>query len=132
MNEKKKYPDTSVLIFGAGGRQALAICRGFYQLGCKVVVYCAKKTDTGYLTRFSSTKILYNKNNQDSFFDYGLKLIKKGGFDLVVPLGDPAATYLSQHKKELEPYAKVAVNDWPVFQKSKGFPIRWLSSPERV
>lgn len=115
--EVKKY-NNSVLIFGAGGRQALPMCRGFYNLGCKVTVYCNSKIDTGYLTRFSNAKLLYDKNNSqnEDFFNYGLRIIKTGSYDLIVPLGDAAATFLSKHKDEVEKYAKVAVNDWNVFQ----------------
>ena len=78
--EFTKYNNVSVLIFGAGGRQALPICRGFYNLGCKVTVYCMSKIDTGFLTRFSKAKILYDKNNSENedFFSYGLKIIKSG------------------------------------------------------
>ena len=116
MNEKKQYPEVSVLVFGAGGRQALPICRGFFQLGCKVTAYCSKRTDTGYLTRFATRKLLYDRKSGESFYDQGLRIIKEGGYDLVVPLGDATASFLSQHKSEIEQYAKIAVNDWPVFQ----------------
>ena len=104
MNDKSdKFKNITVLIFGAGGRQALPICRGFYNLGCKVTVYCHSKLDTGYLTRFSHFKIVYNKKNEnhDDFLNYGYNLIKTGKYKLVVPLGDVTATFLSQHKEEL-------------------------------
>lgn len=119
MKQKDKlYEGISVLIFGAGGRQALPMCRGFYNLGCKVTVYCHSKLDTGYLTRFTNAKILYDKRNKENedFLNYGLRFIKSGAFDLVVPLGDHTATFLSQHKEDLKQYAKIAVNDWDVFQ----------------
>lgn len=112
------YKNVSVLIFGAGGRQALPMCRGFYNLGCKVTVYCRRRIDTGYLTRFSSSKIVYDEKNKygEEYYDYGVRVIKEGSFDLVVPLGDATATFLSKNKKELSKYAKIAVNDWEVFQ----------------
>ena len=116
---EKKYSDVSVLIFGAGGRQALPVCRGFYKLGCKVTVYCSHKYDTGYMTRFKHDRILFDENNKysEDFMEYGARQIKTGKFDLVVPLGDHTAMFLSQNKKELEKYAKIAVNDWEVFSK---------------
>ena len=119
MKDMKKYSEVSVLIFGAGGRQALPMCRGFYKLGCHVTVYCPHKTDTGYMTRFKHDKILFDEKNPygEDFLDYGLRQIKSGKFDLVVPLGDNTAMYLSQHKDEVRDKAKIAVNDWDIFSK---------------
>ena len=117
-HNEKRYENVSVLMYGAGGRQTLAMCRGFCKLGCKVTVYCYSKLDTGYLTRFSDKKILYDKNNKENedFLNYGLRFIRSGKFDLVVPLGDVTANFLSQHKNELKKHAKIAVNDWDVFK----------------
>lgn len=115
---KNQFNNVSVLLFGAGGRQGLAMCRGFYNLGCRVTVYCHDKLDTGYLTRFSNSKILYKKDNEhnEDFLHYGLRLVKSGKYDLVVPLGDVTANFLSQRKVELKKYAKIAVNDWDIFK----------------
>lgn len=112
------YSNISVFLFGAGGRQGLAMCRGFYKLGCKVTAYCRNKYDTGYLTRFSASKILYDKNNMynEDFLHYGLREIKSGKYDLVVPLGDETADFLSQNKNDAIKYAKIAVNDWNIFK----------------
>ena len=117
-HKEMKYDNISVLLFGVAGRQGLAMCRGFYKLGCKVTVYCRGKLDTGYLTRFANYKILYNGDNHynEDFLNYGLRLIKNGKYDLVVPLSDATATFLSQHKIELKRFAKIAVNDWEIFE----------------
>ena len=114
-----KYNNISVLIFGAGGRQTLPMCRGFYKLGCRVTVYCSHKMDTGYMTRFKHKKILFDKSkaNGEDFYTFGARLIKTGDYDLVVPMGDKTAMFLSQNKEEFSKYAKIAVNDWDVFSK---------------
>ncbi len=114
----KKYLDVTVLVFDCGGRQAPSVCKGFYQLGCRVVAYCKSRFDTGYLTRFVSKKILYKEvgASGETFYQYGIRVIKEGKYDLVVPLGDNGALFLSQHKSELSQYAKIAVNDWEIFQ----------------
>ena len=116
MSEKKsKY---KVLIYGAGGRQTLPICRGFFEIGCEVTVYCGSRLGTGYLTRFAHKKILYDKKNKGGvgFYEYGETFIKSGEYDIVVPLGDEGATYLSVNKKRLEKYCHIAVNDNEIFQ----------------
>lgn len=112
-----KYKHITVLIFGASGRQTLPVCKGFFLLGCRVVVYCHSKLDTGYLTRYSTEKILFGdvKMGEENFCECGERLIRQGCYDLVVPLGDATAKFLAQRKNELKSFAKIAVNDWPVF-----------------
>lgn len=112
------YQNITVFIFGAEGRQALPVIKGFAQLGCKVVSYCSTKYDPGYLTRYSASKILFDKENkeQEDLYAYGARLIRENHYDLVVPLRDRFAIYLSQNKEELSKYSKIAVNDWEVMQ----------------
>ena len=107
-----------VLIFGAGGRQALPVCKGFFDIGCAVTTYCQSQFDTGHLTRYKTKSILYNNKTSGGldFFDYGKKLIVDGNYDLVVPLGDKSATYLANHKKELKDICSIAVNDLEIFR----------------
>ena len=114
----KQYSDYSVFVFGAGGRQTLPICKGFYKLGCSVTTYCYSKLDTGFLTRYKTKRILYKKDNSGDldFFDYGLKLIKTNKYSLVVSVSDMITIYLSRHKSEIENITKVAVNDWDTLQ----------------
>lgn len=112
------YKDISVFIFGAGGRQALPVCKGFYELGCNVICYCKSKLDTGYMTKYHTSTILYQKVKEDDedFNACGERLIKANHYDLVVPMGDTTATFLSQKKSDLKGFSKIAVNDWDIFQ----------------
>ena len=110
------YKSIKVLIYGAGGKQALPMCKGFYKLGCDVTAYCESKLDTGYLTKYKHHAVLYDRQSKESFFEYGLFLIKSRKYDLVVPIGDEGATFLSERKSDLKEYAKIAVNDWEVFK----------------
>ena len=112
------YNNISILIFDSGGRQALPICKGFFEMGCKVTSYCKSVLDTGYLTKYKNNRILFNDKNENGydFYEFGLQLIKSGKFDLVVPMSDPSAIFLSKHKKDLERHSKIAVNDWEKVQ----------------
>lgn len=104
-----------VLIFQAEGRQALPVCKGFYDLGCHVTVYCMSKLSTGYLTRYSDKKIVF-QGSKEEFFNRGMDLIETREFDLVVPLSDEGALFLSKNKTYLEKYARIAVNDYRTIQ----------------
>ncbi|MBQ2633779.1 MAG: ATP-grasp domain-containing protein [Oscillospiraceae bacterium] len=115
---QKKYKGISVLIFGTDGRQALPVIKGFAQVGCKVTVFGASKLDPGFVTRYTTSRILYQKVKKEgeSFNDCGERLIRENHFDLVVPLRDRTAIFLSERKQELSSYAKIAVNDWDVMR----------------
>lgn len=112
------YSAYSVFVFGAGGRQALPVCKGFYELGCRVVNYCFKPYDTGALTKYRSERIVFDSETAGGldFFAYGMKLIQTGAYSLVVPLSDLCAVYLSQHKGDIPAATKVAVNDWDILR----------------
>ncbi len=112
------YKGISIFILGAGGRQALPVCKGFFEIGCRVICYCRAKLDTGYMTKYATKKILYEdvKLGNEEFYECGERLIRQNKYDLVVPLGDNAARYLSERKKELSAFSKIAVNDWDTFQ----------------
>lgn len=113
-----KYKGKTVLIFGASGRQAVPVIKGFYDLGCHVTAYCASKKAPGYLTRYAETKIVFDTENPEKlgYYEYGVKLIKENKYDVVVPVKDRAAIYLSKRKPELEKYSKLAVNYWEEMQ----------------
>lgn len=112
------YSQYTVFIFGAGGRQVLPVCKGFCEIGCRVINYCYSSLDTGALTKYKAEKIVYNKSKADDtgFFGYGLRLIKENKYSLVVPMSDQGAIFLSKHKDDIPRSTRVAVNDWDVFQ----------------
>ena len=112
------FSQYTVFIFGAGGRQTLPVCKGFYEIGCRVVNYCASALDTGALTRYKSEKIVYDREKAGGlgFFEYGMQLIRENGYSLVVPVSDMGAVYLSNHKAELPSSTRAAVNDASVFR----------------
>ena len=114
----QKYKGISVLIFGTDGRQALPVIKGFAQIGCRVTVFGASKLDPGFATKYASVRLLYDKvkKHGESFFACGERVIRENHFDLVVPLRDHAAIFLSKRKQELSKFARIAVNDWNVMR----------------
>lgn len=112
------YQNIKVLIFAANGRQALPVCKGFFLIGCQVFCYCKNKSDTGNLTKYHTKTFFYEeyKNEKEDFFTCGERLIREQRFNLVVPVGDQGATFLSKRKDTLRPFSKIAVNDWDIFQ----------------
>lgn len=116
---KKEFKGVSVLIFGSRGRQALPVCKGFRKLGCHVTSYCLSRLDTGYMTRYANKRVLFDASNKEGldYLEFGARLIKEGKYDLVVPLVDETAAFLSKNKAELSKFAHIAVNDWHIFEQ---------------
>lgn len=112
------YSQYTVLIFGAGGRQTLPVCKGFFEIGCRVVNYCYSSWDTGALTKYKTERIVYSRNKAEGldFLDYGMKLIQENRYSLVVPMSDKGAIYLSKRNTEIPAGTHVAVNNWDTFQ----------------
>lgn len=106
-----------VLITDAYARQTLPMAKAFKELGCTVTVLCFSKLDVGYASKYPDKKIILNckKDDYDKQLEIIEKLAEKGLFDIIVPMNDYSALFLSRNKERLSKYSKIAVNDWPIF-----------------
>ena len=109
-----------VLVLEGYCKQCLPFIRGFKELGCVVSVLCKSKWDCGYASRLPDHKILgvcdFNKPEESE--KYIIELIKKGNYDLVVPVFEFGARILAHNKKELSKYAIICVNDKEKFDRA--------------
>lgn len=111
------FNGVSVLIVDGYARQTLCMSKGLKKLGAKVSVICFSRLDVGYSSKYPDKKILHkcgveDYSEQETFV---IDEIKSGRYDVVIPMTDYSATYLSKRKTELLPFAKIAVNDWEKF-----------------
>lgn len=115
---QQNFQNKNVLLVDGYARQSLAMAKALHRLGCIVTVVCFSKLDVGYLTRYARKRILLGCKKDDYARQEQLVCdeIKAGHYDLVIPMTDYSATYLSRRKSELLPFSKVAVNDWDKFQ----------------
>lgn len=107
-----------VLITDGYARQTLPMSKGFKELGCTVTVICFSKLDVGYVSKYTDIKLVApcGKDEYAEQEKYATALIASNQYDLVVPMTDYSAAYLSKKKDVLSQYAKIAVNDWEVFK----------------
>ncbi|MBP3634280.1 MAG: ATP-grasp domain-containing protein [Oscillospiraceae bacterium] len=107
------FQGLNILLLEGYGRQILPYLRAFKALGCKTTVICNAKVDVGYVSRFADHKILgvCDTERYEESERCVCDIIKNGNYDVVVPMGDFAATILANNKEELSKYAKIAVND---------------------
>ena len=94
----------SVLLINAEGVQAICLARSLRKLGCEVIGFCNHRCSSGYCTRYLSERhkspdITIHPKEFESFFSTYLKNHK---VDLIIPLADDGAEFLSKRKLEIE------------------------------
>ena len=106
-----------VLLLEGYARQILPMAKAFRQLGCEVTTLNASKLDVGYVSRYPNHKIIDCCSREDYARTVSVvrRLLKTGKYDLVVPMVDYSAALLSKNKEEFSQYAKVASNDWDLY-----------------
>ncbi len=112
------YEGVRVLIIEGYARQCLPLIRAFKKAKCHVSVLCNSKMDIAYASRKPDKKILgiCDRERETETEEQIRTLLKTKEFDMVVPCVDFSAAILSRNKEEFSQYAKVASNDWDVYQ----------------
>ena len=107
-----------VLVLEGYARQSLPLIKAFKKLGCEVSALCSSKLDVAYVSRYTDHKILgmCDRDKIEETTEQVRELLKTGNYDVVVPTVDFSAGLLSKNKVEFSQYAKVASNDWDVYQ----------------
>lgn len=115
-----EYKGLNILLLEGYARQILPYLRALKALGCSTTVVCGSKLDVGYVSRFTDHKILTvcDMERYEETERCVCDIIRTGRYDVVIPMGDFAATILAKNKEALSPYAKLAVNDREPFLKA--------------
>lgn len=110
-----------ILILEGYARQCLPFLKEFKKLGCETTLLCNSKIDCGWFSRLPDHKIMgiCDPDRYEDSEEYIVELIKTGNYDMVFPLVDFSASILAKHKEELSKYAKLAVNDKVIFERSQ-------------
>lgn len=93
-----------ILLINAEGVQAICLARSLRKQGHRVVGFCNHKMTSGYATRWLTEKhlspdITLHKEEAKAFlFAY----LKEHKIDLIIPLADDGAEFLSRNKEKIE------------------------------
>ena len=118
MIKDTRFQGKHILILEGYARQSLPLIKAFRDLGCVVSVLCDSKLDVGYVSRYTSHKIIgvCNREKVEETTEQIRELLKTEKYDMVVPTVDFSASILSENKTEFSKYAKVVSNDWSIYQ----------------
>lgn len=93
-----------VLLLDADSVQSICLSKSFRKQGWKVFGFCKKICSSGYFSRFLDKRIKCpNYQTQEKEFDSFIQtFLRKNKIDLIIPLTDVSAKYLSKNKELLE------------------------------
>ncbi len=117
---KKAAYKKRILITDGDARQSLTMARAFRRLGCRVTVLCYSRLDVCYASFAPNEKILMpcGRREFDKQLAFLMDLVQKESFDLLLPIDDFTARFVSENKEFFAKHVKrVEVNDWSVFSK---------------
>lgn len=115
---QEDFKGIRVLILEGYARQSLPLIKAFNKLGCEVTALCSSKLDVAFVSRYTHHKILgvCDRDRVEETTEQVRSLLKSGKYDVVVPTVDFSACLLSKNKIEFSKYAKVASNDWHIYE----------------
>jgi len=133
MNSCKMY---RVAILDGQTVQALPVVQSLKKQGYYVILFCETKTSYGYHTRFADEKIVVPSTKKDTkeFHEQFIAYLKHSPVDVVLPMNDNSAHYMSLYKSVLLEYCRLFIPDYGTFMngydknrlmtlcREKGFP----------
>lgn len=99
--------------------QALIFARQLTRAGYNVILFCDTKLSYGYHTKYAHKKIISpsTQNKTAEFHNFFLKFLEKENLEVVIPMNDYSAKYLSENKQVLREKVKFVIPDFSVFMK---------------
>lgn len=108
-----------VLLLNGENVQVVCMAKALHELGVHVGALCSQKCSSGYMTRYLDEKyvcpdIIASPESYQAFVESHLKAHT---YDLIIPMGDESADFLSKHKTAIEQKYQVrcAIPEYAIF-----------------
>lgn len=106
---------TNILILGSG-TQCLAIVQALNNVDCQINLLYSEKNNYGDVSRYIEKKFVATDDIGSAKYLKQLELIlKEEDIDIIIPMGDVTAEFLSRHKQELLEIVKFQIPDYADF-----------------
>ncbi|MCB2195277.1 MAG: ATP-grasp domain-containing protein [Bacteroidetes bacterium] len=107
----------TVLLLDGQTVQALPFMESLSRNGYKIIVFCDSKNSYGYRSKYPDERVICPKwaNNPEEFKDFFFDFINNRKVDVVVPMNDDSARFLSKHKKDFIDKIKCSIPNYDVF-----------------
>jgi D-aspartate ligase len=109
----------TVLLLDGQTVQALPFMESLNRNGYEIIIFCDSRNSYGYRSRFPDKKIICPKwaINPEIFKDFFFKFIKNNKIDVVVPMNDDSARFLSKYKDYYINDIACSIPDYETFNK---------------
>lgn len=109
----------SVLLFDGGGTQTLPIAKSLSKDKYNVHAFYNKKWTYGYGTKYIHNKVLIPSSvySEDNYLEFMIDYLERNKIDIIIPLGDVSANFLSKNKDRLASYSNFIIPDYEIFKK---------------
>jgi len=109
----------TVLLLAGHTIQALPVMRSLKRSGHKVVIECETKSSYGYYSRYPDARVLNPGYPYDSgkYLDFVLGILKDHDIDIVLPLFDASAEFVSMHRDRLRDLVLFVSPPYEVFMR---------------
>ena len=94
---------SKVLLLDGHTVQAISVARSLKERGYEVTAFIESKLSYGYVCRYIDHKIKSPKQNDaEKFLPFIKEFLRRAPQDLIIPLYNDSAEFLSIHKQEIE------------------------------
>ena len=111
---------SKILLLDGEGVQVVCMARELNKLGHELTALCGQKVSSGYTTKYLHHKYVSPNVHfeAEAFKTYFYEHLKKYQYDLIIPMGDESALFLSCEKEavELKYNTKCAVETYATFE----------------
>lgn len=105
-----------VLLLDGQAVQALVCARFLSKSGYEVYALCDGKVNYGYHSRYVSRRFVHEQTNyKDKYREFVLELLTRYPVDVVIPMTDETALFLSKYQEEIKKYTHVLIPEYDVF-----------------
>lgn len=110
---------SKILLLDGEGVQVVCMARELNRLGHELSALCMQKVSSGYATKYLHHKYKSpNPHDAEAYKEYFYEHLKEHRYDLIIPMGDESAYFLSREKTTVEQQYKMlcAVEDYSTFE----------------
>lgn len=97
--------------------QALIVAKQLNKAGYRVILFCDSRLSYGYYTKYAHERIICPspETQVEEFNTFFLKYLENNGLDVVIPMTDYSARYLSKNKMTLLDKVAFSMPDYDIF-----------------
>tara|TARA_B100001093_G_scaffold336487_1_gene321348 strand:- start:15917 stop:17071 length:1155 start_codon:yes stop_codon:yes gene_type:complete len=109
----------SIAILDGQSVQALIFAKTLSKLGHNVILFCDSKYSYGYNSRYAFKKIVCpsTETDEEGFNTFFIDYIDNHVLDVVIPMNDYSAKYLSKNKYLLNDKTNFIIPDYSIFKR---------------